>query len=557
MTAAAPAGIEATLAPADAERVAARLSWAREQDLAARLWRRDHTVWGPDPTEAADRLGWLGIAEPMLEAVGQLEDFAAGVRADGFTDAVVLGMGGSSLAPEVMRRSFPGAAGLRLHVLDSTHPDAIAAVAEAVPLETTLFVVSSKSGGTLETGSLMAFFRERVPDPGQFVAVTDPGTSLAELAHADGFRRVALGDPDIGGRYSALSPFGLVPAALAGIDARALLTRAREAALAARSPASVPMWLGLALGELARSGRDKLTLVADEPLGSFGLWAEQLVAESTGKTGVGIVPVADEPLGEPEAYWEDRVFVHLREATRPPHPRLEALAAAGHPVIAIPFGHDVALAAMFFDWELAVAVAGAVLQINPFDQPNVQESKGLTADVLVEVERFGRLPTEAPDATDGPIAVFGAPGAGSVTEALGHLLLDEAAPPAYVATMAYVPPSARTDAALTRLRTAVRDGRRTATTVGYGPRFLHSTGQLHKGGPAFGLFLQVTSGAETDLEVPGAAYSFSTLVQAQAAGDRRALRARGLPLLHVHIEGDAAAGLQRLSQLVSEAVEAP
>ena len=560
-TAETPPGLYVRMAPDDAAAVEARLEWARDQDLARRMWAKDHTLWGPEPEEISNRLGWLSIAGDMLAGLGELEAFVEGVGRDGFTDVALLGMGGSSLAPEVLRLSFGTAPGyLQLRVVDSTHPDEVGAVADELPLERTLFVVSSKSGGTLETRSLYAYFRSLVDEGSHFVAITDPGTSLEDLAAKGGFRHTFYGDPAIGGRYSALSAFGVVPAALMGIDVRELLGRAELAARAAQAAEpedNAALWLGVAIGELARRGRDKLTFVTSEPVSSFGLWAEQLVAESTGKGGAGIVPVAGEPLGAPSSYGDDRVFAHIRNSARPDEEleaRMDALAEAGHPVMTVAVRDAADLGGHFFSWEFAVAAAGAVLGINAFDQPNVQEAKDRATETIEAFKRDGSFPETSPDATGGPLAVYGDGSADSVAQALGDLI-KEAGRGRYFATMAYLPPSDEADAALTRLRVAVRDAGRAATTVGYGPRFLHSTGQLHKGGPPSGVFLQVTAEGTRQIEIPGAGYGFGALVAAQALGDLEALHSRSLPALRVHIEGDTAAGLDALAREVETATE--
>ncbi len=523
------------------------MSWAGEQDVLRRVWAKDDSLWAPGDDAPSQRLGWLTIAEHSLALADELDAFVEGLRTEGFTDCALLGMGGSSLAPEVLSQTFATRERfLRLHVLDSTHPDAVAQLEAKLPLATTLFLVSSKSGGTLEPRSMHAHFHALAPEGRQWAAVTDPGTALEALAREQGFRAVFHGAPDIGGRYSALSAFGVVPAALIGADVRALLERAEAAAQVAgptAAPAQVAaVQLGVALGEHARAGRDKLTLVVDPPLRSLGLWLEQLVAESTGKHGIGIVPLAGEPLGDPELYGEDRVFVHVRNdampdpaATRP----LDALAAAGHPVIAAPFGDALDLGAIFFDWELAVAIAGAVLGINAFDQPNVQAAKDLTVATIEAYVRDGAFPAEDSEAVEGDAAVA----------ALRELLDAHAGAGsgAYVATMAYLAPDRATDVTLTALRKAIRARTHVATTVGYGPRFLHSTGQLHKGGPPSGVFLQLVDDGSEGVEVPGAGYDFAALIRAQALGDGRALRSRGLPFLRVHLPGSAAEGIAALA----------
>ena len=555
-----PSGLQARLSDNDARAVADRLAWAHEHDVAERVWRKDYTLWGSESNEISDRLGWLTIADHMRTQLSGLSSFVAEMRTDGYTHAVLLGMGGSSLAPEVMRLTFGSAPDhFELRVLDTTHPDAVNAVANELPLAQTLFIVSSKSGGTLETRSFYAYFRNKIDDGAHFVAITDPDTSLAKLASEGNFRRTFQADPQIGGRYSALSPFGMVPAALIGVDLDSLLDKAHaaeEESTSAIPEANPGLWLGVAIGELARQGRDKLTFVISEPIDSFGLWVEQLVAESTGKRGTGIVPVAGEPLGKPDVYGEDRVFAYLRNRSAPDRElddHLDALADAGHPVITVEFSETSDLGAQFFLWEFAVAVSGAVLQINAFDQPNVQEAKDLAAETIDTYLSEGRWPEEEPDVVEGQIEVFGAPGASGLEEAL-RALLDKAVPGSYFATMAYLPPSSDADAALAALRESVRNARRTATTVGYGPRFLHSTGQLHKGGPEEGVFLQIESAGAEGVAIPEAGYGFDALLHAQALGDLKALRSRDLPVLRVHLSGDPVEGLNAIVQGVTRII---
>jgi transaldolase/glucose-6-phosphate isomerase len=513
--------------PDDLEKpIADRLRRANEESVARRIWAKDATVWAPQGTpEVADRLGWLTIADCMREEAPELVAWAKEVRASGLGQVALLGMGGSSLAPEVLRRSF-GAE--RLHVLDSTDAGAVRALESALDLDKTVFVVSSKSGGTIETLSHFAYFWERTGGNGaQFVAITDPGSPLEALATERGFARVFGNDPDIGGRYSALSYFGLVPAALAGIDVMALLEGAAVAEQTCHSFESTSnsgLWLGCALGELALRGRDKLTFVVDEPISSFGLWVEQLVAESTGTEGRGTLPVAGEPLGEPDDYGDDRVFVHLRhadDADDEHEAKVSALAEAGHPVFTLRAEGPQDLGRVFFIAEFATAVAGWALGINPFDQPNVQEAKDNTKRVLEE----GTTEVES----------------GSLAE-----VLDGAAPPDYVAIMGYVEPSDAFDAAIAQLRTAIRDRTRATTTFGYGPRFLHSTGQYHKGGPAQGRFVQLIADSEPDVDVPDQPFSFTRLKNAQAIGDLQTLRAHGRPACQVRLEGDPAEAVRNL-----------
>jgi glucose-6-phosphate isomerase len=536
---------------AQARAIHERLKWAHDTQLLARSWGRDDSLWGAGEDAPSERLGWLTIAERSLQELDAFEDFTRELRSEGFSDCALLGMGGSSLAPEVLWQTF-GAAddGLRLHVLDSTHPGAVAQLQRRLELERTLFLVSSKSGGTLEPRSMHAYFHSLVPNGRQWAAVTDPGTALEALAREQGFRETFHGAPDIGGRYSALSAFGVVPGVVIGAPMRTLLERAQATVRDARA-ATLPEHvraarLGLALGALAQEGRDKLTLIVDAPLRSLGLWLEQLIAESTGKQSVGIVPIADEPLGPPEVYGEDRVFVHVCDMDNRDGATLQALdalGAAGHPVLPVTFTDAADLGVLFFDWELAVAIAGAVLGINPFDQPNVQEAKDLTVATIEAYARDGDFPQE--DAA----AVAGDAATGGLRELLTH-----AAAGSYVATMAYLAPDPALDVALTRLRTVIRERTRAATTVGYGPRFLHSTGQLHKGGPPSGVFLQLVDNAQPELEVPGAGYDFAALVRAQAIGDGNALRRRGLPFLRIDVGEDAAAGVMALAAALESEV---
>jgi glucose-6-phosphate isomerase len=519
-----------------------QLALAASTRVSERLREGDPTLWGPQGTpEIANRLGWLTIAERMLGEVDDLTAFADQVRDDGLRDVVLLGMGGSSLAPEVLRRTFaPQPDRPRLHVLDSTDAAMVRAVSERVEAKRSLFLVSSKSGGTIEPLSLFAHFWSEAGAGENFAAITDPGSGLEELARAHGFRRTFHGDPNIGGRYSALSPFGVVPAALMGLDLRTLLggaplawqTAVGDVSGTGDSPGehTAGVWLGCALSALARAGHDKLTFLISDSLPGLGLWLEQLVAESTGKHSTGILPVAEEPLGEPGEYGEDRVFAYLPnvdQADPQLDARVAALADAGHPLITIPTHGSADLGRVFMLAELAVAVAGWGLQINPFDQPNVQQAKDATKRVLADYERTHEL-SEAPDTEQ---------------EAL-TALLGQAAPPQYVAIMGYLEPSPEFDAAVAELRVAIRAGRlsgagaRATTTFGYGPRFLHSTGQFHKGGPKTGRFLQLLHDGPLDVDIPGAPYTFTTLKNAEAIGDLATLRELGLPAERVRLHGD-------------------
>jgi transaldolase / glucose-6-phosphate isomerase len=529
-----PKTIESAIPDELEPQIVERVEQASRDEVAKRVWQKDESLWGgPGVPEIGNRLGWLTISDKMLEHASELDAFAAKAREEGFEHALLLGMGGSSLGPEVIRRSFgtvPG--GLELHVLDSTDPGFIRATERAIDIEKTIFIVSSKSGGTLETLSHMRYFYEQTGSAGnQFVAVTDPGSPLVELARERSFRHVFEADPDIGGRYSVLSHFGMVPAALAGVNIEAMLQSAQVAeqncAHFDSSEGNSGLWLGVVIGTLALQGRDKATFAVSEPIGSFGLWVEQLIAESTGKHGKGILPVAGEPVGAPDDYGEDRVFIYLRNADDPDEDldeKIDALGREGHTTLKLDAHGASDLGRIFFFAEFAVAVSGWVLGINPFDQPNVQEAKDNTNKVL----EGGELPS---------------PDLGNPRE-----LLSDAAPPHYVAIMGYLEPSDEFEAAVTELREAIRAKTKVATTFGYGPRFLHSTGQMHKGGPPTGLFLQLIHDGEEDIEIPEAGYTFGHLKNAQAIGDLLTLRDHGLPAVQVRLEGDPAAAVRSLKE---------
>ncbi len=503
---------EADLDPSLTAAVEASAAEVAGSDVVARIWRKDHTVWKQDPTEITDRLGWLTVADAMMDRVPELTELTKTAKADGFTHAVVLGMGGSSLVSEVFRKSFSSEEGLKLLVLDSTHPRTIARLRDSLPLDKTLFIVASKSGTTTESISHFGYFFELVNNPQQFIAITDPGTRLARLAGLMGFRKVFLNPADIGGRYSALSLFGLVPAALAGVDLNAILDDAEEMACASHYCVPVDQnpgaWLGIAQGIAAGLGRDKITIVLPDEVASLGDWVEQLIAESTGKEGKGILPVVGEDLGPPESYGSDRLFVSLGDV-----PGLDALAAAGHPVVKIDYNRPSDLGGEFFRWEFAIAVAGHLLGINPFDQPNVAQAKEATK-VILDSGGF-----EDPGRDDlGP-------------------LLESIKPGDYVAILAYLDRTDETEQALQQARLQLRDTHKVATTVGFGPRYLHSTGQLHKGGTDSGVFIQVVdTDMGEDLAIPHATYSFGDLIKAQALGDYRSLQQAGRRVARVTLE---------------------
>jgi glucose-6-phosphate isomerase len=531
--------------------------------VVARIWAHDHTVWKPEPAEIANRLGWLHVAEMMLENVPRLEGLISDVRAAGYTHALLLGMGGSSLAPEVFRRTFGVRDGyLDLAVLDSTDPGAVLEHAERLDPARTLFIVATKSGTTAETLSFFRFFYNWAADAmgenragEHFSAITDPGTHLVDLAQRYGFRSTFLNDPNIGGRYSALSYFGLVPAALVGVDVPNLLGRAMVATCGGEScvapEENLGARLGAILGELAKAGRDKATFVLSPAIASFGDWVEQLIAESTGKERKGIVPVVREPLGPPEVYGADRLFVHLRLPGDETHDAaLAALEAASHPVVRLNLQDRYDLGRQFFLWEIATAVAGHRLGINPFDQPNVEAAKVLARRMVAEYAEKGTLPAGEP--------------APLTAEAL-HDFLAQAQPGdpstgsgrSYIALQAYVQPTAEAAAALAALRVGLRDRFQLATTVGYGPRFLHSTGQLHKGDAGRGMFIQLTADGPRDVPIPdeagtpGSSITFGVLKLAQALGDRQALLDAGRRVIRFHLGEDVVGGLRHLLKAVA------
>jgi glucose-6-phosphate isomerase len=563
---------------------------ARTERWAERLFDRDPSLWSPDPRvqEAiADRLGWLDAPVHFTEQVAALEGFGEGIREAGFTTAIVAGMGGSSLAPDVLIRTFGRAEGwLDLRVLDSTDPAAVAAGVDDLDPLATLFIVASKSGTTTEPLAFQAdamsrierALRERGAPRNEhwgelMVAITDPGRSVEAIPHHEELREVFLNPPDIGGRYSALTYVGLVPASLIGLDLDALLTSASTMLAACREPepdANPGVRLGLAIGVLAKRGRDKLTFLADPGIATFGAWAEQLIAESTGKRGVGIVPVDLEPIGDVQAYGQDRAFVRLGLA-RSDGAEVEAFdrfataaEAAGHPVIRIDVADPIDLGGEFVRWEVATAIAGAVLGIDPFDQPNVEEAKQRTRQLL---DRQGDTPSRratdthaaTPIAAADGLALYGdAPlrlSANGNNSLVGELRrhLDRRRPASYLAIQAFVAPSPARDAAIARIRRLLRDSTRCATTAGYGPRFLHSTGQLHKGGAPTGWFLQLTSDHPVDRPIAGWPYSFGDLIDAQAQGDFGAIEAHDLPIARVHL-ADLDAGLERLEAVLREAL---
>ncbi|HZQ70445.1 MAG TPA: bifunctional transaldolase/phosoglucose isomerase [Terriglobales bacterium] len=542
-----------------------------------RLWQRDASLWSND--DESNWLGWLGITEEQIAHIADLQKFADEIKKEGFRHILLLGMGGSSLAPEVLRMTFGKVTGFpELHVLDSTDPAQVKAFENKIDLAHTLFIVSSKSGSTLEPNIFKQYFFERVKQAigadkagNRFIAITDPGSKMQQVAEADHFRRIFHGLPSIGGRYSALSNFGMVPAAAMGLNIAKFLDRTEEMVQATHS--SVPVeqnpgaLLGIVLGTAAKQGRDKLTIITSPGISDLGAWLEQLIAESTGKQGHGIIPVDREPLAAPNLYGNDRVFAYIRLDSAPDKDqdaKVAALEKAGQPVVRISMADVYDLGQEFFRWEIATAVAGAILGINTFNQPDVEASKIATRSLTSEYEKTGSLPAETPILEDHGIKLFTDPkNAEELKKAAGNnktlarylkAHLDRIHPGDYFAVLAYIQMNDEHEKALQDLRTAVRDKKHVATALGFGPRFLHSTGQAYKGGPNSGVFLQVTNDDAADLPVPGQKYTFGTVKAAQARGDFQVLAERGRRALRVHLGKDLKSGLGRLAAAFREAL---
>lgn len=555
-------------------------SWQRlgGPQVLKRLWERDAGLWASTPQEAAaiqNRLGWLSILPVMESAADDLTTFARQITQEGVTHAVLLGMGGSSLFPEVCRIIFGVAPGwLDLHVLDTTDPTAIAQERLRLPLERTLVIVSSKSGTTIEPNALCQYFYEQLRQirgasaGEQCVAITDVGSPLEAQALRMGFRRVFAHGPSagaqVGGRFSALTYFGLVPAALIGVDLRRLLSRAR--ATLENSQADRPLadksavQLGLALGEGAASGRDKVTLLCPPHLAALGAWIEQLIAESTGKIGKGLIPICGEPLRSPEAYGADRLFIEVQSLDQPDR-RLDeavvALAHAGHPVVRLRWEDAYDLGGETMRWSIATVLAAAMMRVNPFDEPNVQESKDRTKALLPRDARDRAVPQEPPLLTDGTIKVFGdrARFSGDTLPELLCGMFQRLDPREYLAVLSFLPRSASLEGHLVALRTRVAEGVGVATILSHGPRYLHSLGQLYKGGPDRGVLWCLTCDEPDDVPIPGQPYTFGVLKHAQAIGDVQALRDRGRRVLHLHLGSAPEGGLARLLKAVEQAVK--
>ncbi|CAN5797131.1 hypothetical protein BH20CHL5_BH20CHL5_14110 [soil metagenome] len=553
---------------------------AVEGRWAERLWARDTTLWSDDvrvQERIAQRLGWLDAPEAFAERAAELTAFGVAAAGEGFERALVCGMGGSSLAPEVLARSLPmSQSGIAVSVLDSTDPEAVRRAAQVTGPASTLYLIASKSGTTTETLAFLAHFWEaaeethgRAPKSRageHFVAITDPGKSLEAIPDVDAFRSVFLNPADVGGRYSALTYVGLVPAALLGLDLDELLRDARLMAERCRTnDATNPgVWLGAALAALARNGRDKLTFVIEPELASLGAWLEQLIAESTGKGGTGVIPVDGESLDGPDAYDTDRVFLRLGRPTgdawqTETDASLDVLATAGHPVIDLRLEDGEWLGGEFFRWEFATAICGAALGIDPFDEPNVTESKENTRRVLEGFAENGSLPADAPLSEEGRLRLFGdaplrlsEPGADLVSDLSRHLA--RARPNGYIAVQAYLAATPERDAALRDLQRLLRDRTGRAVTLGFGPRFLHSTGQLHKGGTPSGCFLQLVAQHPDDLPIPRRRETFGVLIDAQALGDFASLESHDLPVLRIDLSDDPDAGLAELRTALERAL---
>jgi len=542
-----------------------------------RLWQRDATLW--TGSDEANWLGWLDIVDEQIAQHDQLAKLAKEVQARGFQHVLLLGMGGSSLCPEVLRMTFGRITHFpTLHVLDSTDPGQVKSFEHLIDIPKTLFIVSSKSGSTLEPNIFKQYFFERTKQAvgavkvgSQFIAITDPGSKMQQVAEADRFLHVFFGRPSIGGRYSALSNFGMVPAAVMGLDTKKFLARAAEMVRACGAGATVEenpgSVLGIILGTAANAGRDKVTIITSPGISDLGAWLEQLLAESTGKVGKGIIPVDRESLTTPDVYGSDRVFVYVRlesGADADQDAKVAAIEKAGHPVVRIAMADIYDLGAEFFRWEIATAVAGSIIHINAFNQPDVEASKIATRELTSAYEKTGSLPPEKPVVEDSGIKLFTdeknaaelAKAAGSDKSLAGYLKahLGRIKAGDYFAVLGYVQMNAEHAESLQALRHSVRDNKHVATCLGFGPRFLHSTGQAYKGGPNSGVFLQITCDDSVELPVPGQKYTFGIVKAAQARGDFQVLADRGRRALRVHLGSNVKAGLAALQAAVQKAL---
>jgi glucose-6-phosphate isomerase len=549
----------------------------KKDKIIKRIWNLDHTVWSDNPEEISNRLGWLHSHRIMSDSLLKIYDFVKQVRDEGYTRVLLLGMGGSSLAPEVFQTVFGFQNGFPdLDILDSTDPGAVIEKEQKNKASKTLFIVSTKSGGTVETTSLMKYFYNITAasagkqNAGEhFIAITDPGSGLEETARKLSFRKIFLNDPNIGGRYSALSYFGLVPAGLAGINLGLLLQKAENMSFNAQvidcstGTENTSAWLGSALGALAKNGQDKITFILSPAIRPFGAWIEQLLAESTGKKGKGLLPVYGETLFEPDVYANDRLFIYFRLTGDTVNDKnINMLIAAGHPVIQLNLNDQYDLGSEFFRWMMATAVAGWSLGINPFDQPNVESSKMLTRKLVSEYQDKGKLPQSSPDLKVDDIEVFSGQSADNLQQVWSNFKMavksgdKKGQGRSYIAIQAYLKPNSQNDRALQDLRDIIQTSLRVAVTVGYGPRYLHSTGQLHKGDAGNGLFIQLTAEISGDIPIPDhpgdqrSSISFGMLKNAQALGDRQALTAAGRKVLGFHFHGDIKNSIKRLSDAI-------
>jgi glucose-6-phosphate isomerase len=555
---------------------AATNDWQQNNKL-DKLWSRDASLW--TDTDESKWLAWLDVADRQQKDLAAFRALASDIVSAGFEYALLLGMGGSSLCPEVLALTFGQQKGFpALHIVDSTAPEQIAAAEKAVNLKKTVCIVSSKSGSTLEPNILKQYFFARMQEAvgadqaGQhFIAVTDPGSKMEQVAKADKFRHIFYGDPGIGGRYSALSNFGIIPATIMGLDIERMLGRAAEAEKACRNKdliANPGVHLGLIMGECAKAGRDKITFFTSEEIYDLGAWIEQLIAESTGKDGRGITPVDREEIASPEHYGSDRLFAYMRlEGTRSTDldAKVEALAAAGHPVVHFSLTDTYDIAGQFFTWEIATATAGSVININAFNQPDVEASKIETKKLTTEYEETGKLEEKEPIFVGDRLNLYAGPRYAAVlhgaldrgaTDAEAYLIahLSQIKAGDYFAVLAYVQMNENHEEILQGFRHKVRDAKKVATCLGFGPRFLHSTGQDYKGGPNTGVFLQITADHEKDLAIPGQKYTFGVVIAAQAAGDFSVLEQRGRRALRVHIGPDIEGGLKHLAKLVEKSL---
>ena len=544
------------------------------QGKVGRFWKKDSSLWTHDGEEKW--LGWIDIVERQQKDLASFAALAADVRSAGFKSALLLGMGGSSLCPEVLAETFGAQEGFPvLHIVDSTDPAQVKAARDKVDLAETVVLVASKSGSTLEPNILKQyFFAEMEKTVGKehagrhFIAITDPGSKMEQVAKADRFRHIFYGDPEIGGRYSALSNFGVVAATVAGLDTRRLLAEAAKGvALARMEPLENPaVKLGLILGTAANAGRDKITIFTSPEVHDVGAWLEQLIAESTGKLGKGITPVDREAISTPSAYGNDRIFAYIKfqgTADKSLDAKVAALEAAGHPVVHFEIADRYEIFEQFFTWEVATAVAGSVMEINPFNQPDVESAKVETRALTSKYEETGKLPERSAFLSDRGIQLFATAqyaatlNAAAPARTLASVLkahLDQIRTGDYFATLAFLPMFPQHEAAIQEFRHKVRDKKKVATCLGFGPRFLHSTGQDYKGGPNTGVFLQITADHAVDVEIPGQKYSFGVVIAAQAAGDIAVLEARGRRALRVHLGADVGSGLRVLADAVAEAL---